>query len=114
LTRPLLAFSRQQSLQLKPLNLSSAVHSMERMLGRLLGENYQLLLDCAPLLPWTRADEASIQQALINLVLNARDSMPNGGQIRIATRLVTLDAAAARENIDARPGQFACLTVSDS
>jgi signal transduction histidine kinase len=113
LTRRLLAFSRKQALQLKPLNLSAAVHSMERMLGRLLGENYKLELDCAQSLPWTRADEASIQQALINLVLNARDSMPNGGRIRIATRLMLVDAVAARENIDARPGQFVCLTVSD-
>jgi signal transduction histidine kinase len=114
LTRRLLAFSRKQALQLKPLNLSAAVHSMERMLGRLLGENYKLEIECEPLLPWTRADEASIQQALINLVLNARDSMPNGGQIRITTRQVTIDAAAARDNIDSRAGQFVCLTVSDN
>lgn len=114
LTRRLLAFSRKQALQLKPLNLSSAVHSMERMLGRLLGERYQLLLSCEQHLPWSRADEPSIQQALINLVLNARDAMPNGGLIRISTRLVDLDSAAARQNIEARPGRFVCLTVSDS
>jgi len=114
LTRRLLAFSRKQALQLKPLNLSSAVHSMERMLGRLLGEHYELLVSCEEQLPWTRADEPSVQQALINLVLNARDAMPNGGPIRIATRLVTLDEAAARHKIDARPGRFVCLTVSDT
>jgi signal transduction histidine kinase len=114
LTRRLLAFSRKQALQLKPLNLSSAVHSMERMLGRLLGEHYELLLSSDEQLPWTRADEACIQQALINLVLNARDAMLSGGPIRIATRLVTLDDAAVRHNIEARPGRFVCLTVSDT
>jgi CheY-like chemotaxis protein len=114
LTRRLLAFSRKQTLQLKPLNLSAAVHSMERMLGRLLGEHYELLLSCEEQLPWTRADEPSIQQALINLVLNARDAMPNGGPIRITTRLVTLDDADARHKIEARPGRFVCLTVSDT
>ena len=114
LTRRLLAFSRKQSLQLKPLNLSAAVHSMERMLGRLLGEHYHLKLDCEPILPATRADEAGIQQLLINLVLNARDSMHNGGEIRLSTRLVTLDSAAARDNIDARAGRFICLSVSDT
>jgi signal transduction histidine kinase len=114
LTRRLLTFSRKQALQLKPLNLSSAVHSMERMLGRLLGEHYELQLSCEEPLPWTRADEHGVQQTLINLVLNARDAMPNGGPIRIATAVVELDVAAARRNLDARAGRFVCLTVSDS
>jgi two-component system, cell cycle sensor histidine kinase and response regulator CckA len=100
--------------QLKPLELSAAVQGMTKMLGHLIGEHFELQLDCAPVLPTVQADEGNIEQILINLALNARDAMPNGGTIRIATSLVLLDAAAARQNLDARPGRFVCLTVSDN
>ena len=114
LTRRLLAFSHKQPVQLKPVNLSAAVQGLGKMLGQLIGERFQLKLACAPDLPSVQADEGNIEQILINLALNARDSMQNGGTIYITTRLVTLDAAAARLNLDARPGRFVCLTVSDA
>ncbi len=114
LTRRLLAFSRKQPLHLKPLDLSAAVKAMKPMLGRLLGENYPLELKCDSQPLSTFADDASIQQTLINLVVNARDAMPSGGTIRVSTSLMTVAEAEALQHLDARPGRFACLTVSDS
>jgi PAS domain S-box-containing protein len=114
LTRRLLAFSRKQPVQLTPVNLSAAVQGLGKMLGHLIGEHFQLQLDCAPNLPPVRADEGNIEQILINLALNARDAMQDGGTICITTRLVVLDAATARQNLQARAGRFVCLTVSDA
>jgi PAS domain S-box-containing protein len=114
LTRRLLIFSRKQPLQLKPLNLSKTAQNMRRMLSRLVGERYQLELSCEPQLPWVQADEPGVQQAMINLVLNARDSMPAGGAIRVEMTALTLDADAARDHVDARPGRFVCLSIADS
>jgi CheY-like chemotaxis protein len=114
LTRRLLTFSHKQPVQFKPIQLSVAVQSLTKMLGQLIGEPYQLCLDCAANLPDIRADEGNVEQILINLALNARDAMPDGGTIRVATSLAVLDEAAARENLEARPGKFVCLTVSDT
>jgi len=114
LTRRLLTFSRKQPLQLKPLNLFRTLENMRRMLSRLVGERYQLQMNCRAELPSVQADEASFQQVVINLVLNARDSMPSGGTIQVETSTITLDADAARERVDARPGRFACLSIADS
>lgn len=114
LTRRLLAFSRKQPMQLKAVNLSAAVQGLGKMLGQLIGERFQLQLDCAPNLPPVHADEGNIEQILINLAVNARDAMQDGGAIRIATSFVVLDAASASLNLEARPGRFLCLAVSDS
>ncbi len=114
LTRRLLAFSRKQALHFKPLQLSQVVQSMQKLLGQLLGELHSLQLDCAPALPPIHADEGSIEQVLINLALNARDAMPDGGVIRVATRLVTLNEEDIRQNLNARSGRFISLTVSDT
>jgi two-component system, cell cycle sensor histidine kinase and response regulator CckA len=114
LTRRLLTFSRKQPLQLKPINLSKTLENMRRMLSRLVGERYQLQVNCQAELPSVQADEPSFQQVVINLVLNARDSMPSGGTIEVETSTVTLDADAARDHVDARPGRFGCLSIADS
>jgi two-component system cell cycle sensor histidine kinase/response regulator CckA len=114
LTRRLLTFSRKQPLQLKPLNLSKTLETMRRMLSRLVGERYKLQVNCQAELTSVQADEAGFQQAVINLVLNARDSMPAGGAIQVETSTLTLDADAAREHVDARPGRFVCLSIADS
>ena len=87
LTRRLLAFSRKQPVQLKAVKLSATVQGLGKMLGQLIGERFQLHLECAPDLPSVHADEGNIEQILINLALNARDAMPDGGAIRIATQL---------------------------
>lgn len=114
LTRQLLTFSRQQPMQLKTLTLSSVVEATEKMLRQLLGERHELQFQCAANLPAIRADEGNIEQILINLCLNARDAMPEGGPIRIETSQLTLTAETAGRHPDARPGQFVSLAVTDS
>jgi PAS domain S-box-containing protein len=114
LTGRLLAFSRKQPLQLTPINLSVLVPGTQKMLGQLIGERHELRLDCAANLPSIRADEGNMEQILINLTLNARDAMPEGGTIRFGTHEVRLDERAARQNPDARAGRFVCLSVADS
>jgi two-component system cell cycle sensor histidine kinase/response regulator CckA len=114
LTRRLLIFSRKQPLQIKPLNLSKTVQNMRRMLSRLVGEHYELQLNCEPQLPLVQADEPGFQQAVINLVLNARDSMPAGGAIHLEMTALALDAEAARDHVDARPGRFVCFSIADT
>ena len=114
LTRRLLAFSHKQPMRFKPIELSAAVQGLAKMLGQLIGEPYQLCLDCAANLPAIRADEGNVEQILINLSLNARDAMPDGGTIQVGTTFALFDEAAARDHLEARPGRFVCLTVSDT
>jgi PAS domain S-box-containing protein len=114
LTRRLLTFSHKQPVRFKPIELSAALQGLTKMLGRLIGEPYQLRLECAADLPAIRADEGNVEQIVINLTLNARDAMSDGGTIRVATSLAVFDEAGARSRLEARPGQFVCLAVSDS
>ena len=112
-TRQLLAFSRKQVLQPHPLNLSTVVQRTKKMLSRLIGEKFEIHLDCPDELPSVLADEGGMEQILINLALNARDAMPDGGSIEIATGLSVLDETAASLNPEARPGRFVRLSVTD-
>jgi two-component system cell cycle sensor histidine kinase/response regulator CckA len=114
LTGRLLAFSRKQPLQLKPINLSVLVQGLRKMLSQLIGERYALQFDCAASLPSIHADEGNIEQILINLTLNARDAMPSGGTIRFGTSHVLLDDPTAGQNSEAHAGRFVCLTVVDA
>lgn len=114
LTRQLLMFSRQQPMQLRPLNLSAAVAATDKMLRQLIGERHELQLACAPELPLILADAGNMEQILINLCLNARDAMPQGGPIRIETSQLTLTAETAGRHPDARPGRFISLAVTDA
>ena len=114
LTRRLLAFSHKQPVQFKAIQLSAVVHGLAKTLRQLIGEPYELELDCAADLPEARADEGNVEQMLINLVLNARDAMAGGGTIRVATSLAVFDEATARDHLEARPSRFVCLTVSDT
>ncbi len=113
LTRQLLAFSRKQVVEMKPLNVSKTVANLRGMLSRMLGETIQLECHSAEWVPAIKADESDIEQVLANLVVNARDSMPQGGQVRImagSTRLKTQDLAYNRHR---RTGEFVVLTVAD-
>jgi PAS domain S-box-containing protein len=114
LTRQLLAFSRKQALEPKVLDLNAIVSDVEAMLRRLIGEQVQLVAALAPDLGRVKADPGQIQQVIMNLAVNARDAMPQGGSLVLQTANAELDEAYARAHADVRPGPHVVLTVSDS
>jgi PAS domain S-box-containing protein len=114
LTRQLLAFSRQQMLEPKFLDLNSIVRNMERMLRRLIGEDISFTTSLGPTLGSIKADQGQIEQILINLVVNARDAMPDGGRLRIETNAVELSGEYSKKHLPQLPGSYVVLTVSDT
>ncbi len=114
LTRQLMAFSRQQVLKPKIVDLTQVVRGMERMLRRLLGEDIELTATCAPGLGNALVDPGQMEQVIMNLAVNARDAMPSGGQITIATAEVELDEKYAAEHLGVIPGPHIMLAVSDT
>ena len=114
LTRQLLAFSRRQVLQPEVIDLNAAVKRMETLLRRVIGEDVALVtsLTSAPAL--IRADSSQLEQIIVNLAVNARDAMPEGGQLTLETAVVALDAEAAARHQAAGPGAYVQLLVSDS
>lgn len=114
LTRQLLAFSRQQVLEPKVLDLNSVVTDTEKMLRRLIGEDIVLTSVPNPAAGRVKVDPGQLEQILMNLAVNARDAMPQGGSITIETYRVTLDAHYVQTHPDARPGEYALLAVSDT
>lgn len=111
-TRQLLGMTRQQAVHLKAVSLPMCVKQAQEMLGQSLGENHKLKMSFADDLPPVRADECNIEQVLINLVLNARDAMTDGGDILIDAQTAKLPESYAQEH-GAKAGAFVCLTVSD-
>lgn len=114
LTRQLLAFSRQQVMQPRLLNLNEVVARMEKLLRRVIGEDIQLVTIASPEPPLARIDPGQLEQVLMNLAVNSRDAMPQGGRLTIEASVVTLDAAYAAEHIGAQPGSHVRLAVSDT
>ncbi|MBI4081591.1 MAG: PAS domain S-box protein [Candidatus Lambdaproteobacteria bacterium] len=114
LTRQLLAFSRRQVLELRVLDLNTVVGEMEKMLRRLIGEDIELVTAPQPGLASVKADPSQIEQILMNLAVNARDAMPTGGTLTIATSNEQLDDHYAQEHIAVQPGDYVRLTVSDT
>jgi two-component system, cell cycle sensor histidine kinase and response regulator CckA len=114
LTHQLLAFSRRQVVAPETVNLNETIAKTERMLRRLVGKNVRWRFEPGVNLPWIKADPAQIDQILINLVVNARDAMPAGGEIVVLTGVVELDEAARRNYPDAEIGLHVRLTVTDS
>ena len=114
LTRQLLAFSRQQVLEPVILNLNTLVSDMEKMLPRLIGEDIQLNLILDPLIGQVKADPGQIEQVVMNLAVNARDAMPDGGKLTIQTANAELDAAFTREHPGSVAGQYVMLSVMDT
>lgn len=114
LTQRLLAFSRRQTLQPAPLDLNRTVKRTEAMLGRLIGENIALqsVLCAEPAI--VKADPSQIELMLMNLAINARDAMPQGGRIAIETSNIAIDEACARPYSPAMPGRHVLLSVRDT
>ncbi len=114
LTRQLLIFSRKQAVQAEPVLLSGLVRNLAKMLKRIIPESIALECVYAEQLPYVQADPGMMEQVLLNLVINACDAMPNGGRLDIVTQKVSLDDACTRTNPEARAGEFACLSVTDT
>jgi CheY-like chemotaxis protein len=113
LTNQLLAFSRRQVIQPKVLDLNAHVANMDRMLRRVIGEHIELETVLSPGLGSVRADAGQLEQVIINLAVNARDAMPEGGKLSIRTSNVDV-ARSSRLHADVRPGSYVRLTVADT
>ena len=114
LIRQLLAFSRQQVIEPRALDLTDIVRETQTMFAPLIGENIEFETDLAEDLGSVTADPGQIEQVIMNLVVNARDAMPDGGTLRVTTANVTLAEDAAERGSDTPPGDYVVLAVTDS
>jgi len=114
LTQQLLAFSRQQVLKPKVLNLNDTISTMTQMLQRLIGEDIELAVRATSNLGAVFVDPSQVEQVLLNLIVNARDAMPRGGKLTIETTEVELVESDSIESFDVAPGQYVVLSVSDT
>ncbi|MGB8322290.1 MAG: ATP-binding protein, partial [Candidatus Acidiferrum sp.] len=114
LVRQLLAFSRRQVLQPKVLDLNSIVIGLDKLLRRLMDEDIEMLTVADAPVGAIKADPGQIEQVIMNLVVNARDAMPDGGRLIVETANVELDAGYARDHATVRPGRYVMLAVSDT
>ena len=114
LTRQLLAFSRQQVLAPAVLNLNALITDMGKMLHRLIGEDIELELKLSQAIGRVKADQSQLEQVIMNLVINARDALPQGGTLKIETVNETLDEAYTRQHPGSKAGRFVMISVTDS
>jgi two-component system cell cycle sensor histidine kinase/response regulator CckA len=114
LTRQLLLFSRKEVLTPQVLDLNEAIASMEKMLGRLIGEDVEVVTVLDPRLGRVMADPGHLDQVLMNLAVNARDAMPEGGKLTVETKNVELDAVYGHRHSGMQPGPYVLLAVSDT
>jgi PAS domain S-box-containing protein len=114
LTRQLLDFSRQQTVQPRPIDVNSVMRNTGRMLRRTLGDGITVILDLEAGLVRVLADRGQLEQAVVNLVLNARDAMPHGGRLSLRSRNVVVDEAAARQHQGLGAGTYVAIVVEDT
>jgi PAS domain S-box-containing protein len=114
LTNQLLAFSRRQVLDPRVLDLSDSLKAMEQMLKRLIGEHIDVVMRTPAEIGRVKADPGQIEQVILNLAINARDAMPNGGTLLVELKDVVLDESYTRQHVDAAPGAHVMLAVSDT
>ena len=114
LTRQLLAFSRKQIMEPKVLNIQTVVADMEKILRRLIGEDIDLETSYAPDLGLVKADRSQIEQVIMNLAVNARDAMPDGGRLTIETSNVEFDASRSHPPAVLAPGKYVMIAVTDN
>jgi CheY-like chemotaxis protein len=114
LTNQLLTFSRKQVIQPRPLDMSAIVNDAERMLQRLIGEDIELVTTLDPLLGQVMADPDQIHQVIMNLVVNSRDAMPEGGKLEITIKNVDVDEDSMGAHPDVVPGRYVLMNVTDT
>ena len=114
MTRQLLAFSRKQLLEPRVFDLNVAVNNVVRLIGRLLGENIRVRTDLDPVLPLIHADPGQIEQAIINLAVNARDAMPEGGDLVLTTSIYQVGGETRTTRVPMPPGAYVTLSVADT
>ena len=114
LTRQLLAFSRQQVLAPAILNLNALISDMGKMIQRLIGEDIELVIKLDPQIGSVKADHGQIEQVVMNLAVNARDAMPQGGKLALETTTATFDQAYTRQHPGSKPGSQVMFSVSDT
>lgn len=114
LTRQLLMFGRRQPMEMVPVDLNATVENLLKMLGRIIGEHITIETDPAPGIWTVRADEGNLEQVIMNLVINARDAMPEGGTIVIRTANTVLDERMCRELPGVEPGRYVCMSIRDT
>jgi len=114
LTRQLLAFSRKQVMEMRVVDLNDVVKGLKKMLRRIIGEDIELVTYLSDGLGRVRVDPSQMEQAIINIVVNARDAMPQGGKLTIETANVELDEEYARRHIAVKPGSYVMLSISDT
>jgi two-component system cell cycle sensor histidine kinase/response regulator CckA len=114
LTRQLLAFGRRQMLEPRVLNLNSVIAEMDKVVRRLITEDIEIITRPGASLGSVKADAAQIEQVILNLVINARDAMPEGGVLTIETSNVELDRGIAEEHVEVRSGPYVMLAISDT
>jgi len=114
LTRQLLAFSRKQAMEQKPLRLSKLFDQLGGLLQRLIGEQVEVEFTCPPTIPPVYADLCNLEQVMMNLAVNARDAMPRGGHLKFSAEAVTVSKKRAASNPEAAAGKFVRLSVKDT
>jgi two-component system, cell cycle sensor histidine kinase and response regulator CckA len=114
LTRQLLAFARKQIIEPRVLNLNDLILDMDRLLRRLIGEDIELVTRTASDLGWVKVDPGQIEQVIVNLAVNARDAMPDGGKLTIETKNAVLDDLYAQQHLGITAGAYVLLAISDT